>query len=60
MRNNEAQQGCQYREDPVHVDEDLAGPIVATVDQLQQSLKEAPDCQQEVCDHAMDAEIRLH
>ncbi len=45
---------------PVHVDEDLDGPILATVAQLQQSLKEAHDSQQEARDCAMDVQIRLH
>ncbi len=35
-RAYKAEQGCEYQESPVHVDEELAGPILAIVAELQQ------------------------
>ncbi len=57
MCDYEADQGRQYQEGPVHVNEKLAGPILATVAGLQQSLREAQDKQQKARDHAVDADI---
>ncbi len=41
------------------MDEELAGPILTTVAELQQSLKEVQAGQQEAHDGAVDARIQL-
>ncbi len=38
IHDYEAEQGHQYREKPLHLDGEIAGPILATVTHLQQSL----------------------
>ncbi len=57
IHDYEAEQGHQHRHGPVHLDSELAGPILATVVHLQQSPRAAKDGRQVAQDHAYDADV---
>ncbi len=50
IRKYEEEQGLQYHDNPVHLDCDLVGPILATFAHHQRELRAARDAQQTAWD----------
>ncbi len=57
IQRYEEAQGLQYRENPVHLDRDLVGPIIATFAHHQRELHAARDEGQAAWDREVDAKI---
>ena len=57
IRKYEEEQGLQYRENPVHLDHDFVGPIIATFAHYQRELRAARDERQAAWDREVDANI---
>ncbi len=57
IRKYEEEQGLQYRENPVHLDRDLVGPILATFEHYQRELRTAREERQTAWDHEVDAKV---
>ncbi len=59
IQRYEDAQGLQYRENPVHLDSEIAGLIPVIVTHLQWELREAKDRWQDVSDREVDARVHL-
>ncbi len=57
IKKYEEEQGLQYHENPVHLDRDLVGPIIATFTHHQRELCVARDERQTAWDREIDAKV---
>ncbi len=57
IRKFEEEQGLQYRENPVHLDRALVGPILATFEHYQRELRTAREARQMAWDQEVDAKV---
>ncbi len=57
IRKYEEEQGLQYHENPVHLDRDLVGPILATFAHHQRELRATRDERQTAWDREVDAKV---
>ncbi len=57
IRKYEEEQGLQYRENPVHLDRDLVGPIITTFAHYQRELCAAREQRQMAWDREVDAKV---
>ena len=58
VKDYEDQQGVQYGENAVHLDQDLVGPLIATFVHLQRELQVARDSRQLAWDREVDAKVQ--
>ena len=57
IRKYEEEQELQYRENPVHLDRDLMGPILATFEHYQREPRAAREARQMAWDREVDAKV---